>query len=227
VESHSSPLILRLAADLARLHAGRVIDITPQIGALLCRLTNLLIPPLDLPRMDEFSPEILRQSLVIPFRYAALSNPELLHQYFDFLSQMFRDSAPWNWELVERWMLCILVSLGNPEGGMSFSGAVNFLVPSFPSRLFNRKEAFLEKMNGDQPPVTLVIVFEYYREVILAQIIWVCIPLVMTSKVDYFATSFELRLASSSACTETVAKNKTSLSTNVVGFIGKVHRERN
>ena len=110
---------------------------------------------------------------------------------------------------------------------MSFSGAVNFLVPSFPSRLFNRKEAFLEKMNGDQPPVTLVIVFEYYREAILAQIIRVCIPLVMTSKVDYFVTCAQPRLASSSACTETVAKNKTSLSTNVVGFIGKVHRERN
>jgi hypothetical protein len=79
--------------------------------------------------MGVFLPEILHQPLVTPFHHATIANPELLYQYFEFLSKtMTRYTATWKEELVQRWMLCILISLGNPEGGMSFQGAVEFLV---------------------------------------------------------------------------------------------------
>lgn len=133
MESNSSTLIVGLAIALTRAHSGRISsEITPQIEAIISQLTNSLLPPVTLPEADAFSPEILQQSVVSPFYNVVRSNPELLCRYFEFLSKtMTRYSSTWKDGLVQRWMLCVLVSLGNPEGGMSFQGAVDFLVHHF------------------------------------------------------------------------------------------------
>lgn len=95
-------------------------------------LTAALLPPIVLPEMAAFAPEILCQPLTKPFQEIIISNPELLFEYFGFLAQtMPRYSVTWTVPNVQRWMLCILVALGIPEGGMSFQGAIDFLV--FPS----------------------------------------------------------------------------------------------
>lgn len=179
MESNSSTLILGLATSLTRLHSGKnSADIAPQIEAIMSQLTNSLIPPLDLPRMDVFSPEILQLPLIAPFREISISNPELLYQYFEFLSKtMTRYTGTWKEEHVQRWIVCILISLGNPEGGMSFQGSVEFLVYSTSSPSSNKQTTFLEKVNGNQPPAILLSVFAYFGEAILAQIIWVNHPI--------------------------------------------------
>jgi hypothetical protein len=133
IESNSSTLIVGLAISLTRAHSGRhSSEITPQIEAIIGQLTNSLLPSVTLPGTDVFSPEILLQPIVAPLYSIVRSNPELLYQYFEFLSKtMTRYSLTWKQNLVQRWMLCVLVSLGNPEGGMSFQGAVDFLVLLF------------------------------------------------------------------------------------------------
>jgi hypothetical protein len=74
--------------------------------------------------------------LTLPFREITKSNPELLFQYFEFLAQtMSRYSPTWTQDTVQNLLLCILISLGIPEGGMAFQGAVDFLVNSQPISL--------------------------------------------------------------------------------------------
>jgi hypothetical protein len=130
MNSNSSTLLLSLATSLTKIYSnkGRQ-DITPQITLLMNYLTDSLLPSIVLPEMEIFAPEILHQSLVRVFDHIIVSNPELLFEYFGFLVQtMSRYSSTWTQHNVQRWMLCILVSLGIPEGGMSFQGATDFLV---------------------------------------------------------------------------------------------------
>ena len=79
--------------------------------------------------MELFLPDILQQIPVIQFREITTANPELLFEYFNFIAHtMARYSTAWDVDYVQRWMLSILVSLGIPEAGMSFQGAIEFLV---------------------------------------------------------------------------------------------------
>ena len=130
VDSNSSTLLLSLAASLSKLYTNTTRpEIVPEIKLLMDYLTDTLLPPIILPEMEIFAPEILHQPLIKPFHDIIISNPELLFEYFGFLEQtMHRYSITWTTQNVQRWMLCVLVSLGIPEGGMSFQGAIDFLV---------------------------------------------------------------------------------------------------
>ena len=128
--SNSSTLLLSLAKSLTRVFSNtHRPEISSQISILLTHLANCLLPPLSLPKMEIFTPEIMHQSIVSPFRDVATANPELMFEYFNFVAQtMSRYSATWTDNNIQRWMLCILTSLGMPEGGMSFQGSIDFLV---------------------------------------------------------------------------------------------------
>jgi hypothetical protein len=130
MNSNTSILILSLATSLTKTYSNPARpDISPQIAGLVDHITNSLLPPVVLPE-HSLPPEILEQPLAIPFREITTSNPELLFQYDGFLMQtiMSRYSSTWTHNTIQRVMLSILVALGIPEGGMSFQGAVDFLV---------------------------------------------------------------------------------------------------
>jgi hypothetical protein len=130
MESNSSTLLLSLATSLAKVHsnASRP-DIGSHVILLMNHLTDSLLPPVAFPEMETFRPELLQDPRSAAFRMVTTSNPELLFEYFGFLAQTIsRYSTAWTKENVQRWMLCILVSLGMPEGGMSFQGSIDFLV---------------------------------------------------------------------------------------------------
>jgi hypothetical protein len=104
-------------------------DIAPQISILLDRSTDTILPSLTLPDFETFPPEILLSTHVTAFRDTAMSNPELLFEYFGFLARTLqRYSGTWKRESLQKWMFCTLVTLGNPEGGMAFQGAIDLLV---------------------------------------------------------------------------------------------------
>jgi len=130
LESNTSTLLLSLAQSLTKIYSNPVRpDITPQISNLLNHSSNSLLPQLSLPDVETFPPEILRSTLTTTFRNTATSNPELFFEYFGFLGRTIqRYSGTWGWESTQKWMLCTLVSLGNPEGGMAFQGAIDLLV---------------------------------------------------------------------------------------------------
>jgi len=128
--SNTSTLLLSLAQSLTKVYSNPTRpDITPQISNLLDHSSSSILPQLALPTLETFPPEILQSSLVVPFRNTATSNPELFFEYFGFLGRTIpKYSSTWRWENTQKWMFCILVSLGNPEGGMAFQGAVDLLV---------------------------------------------------------------------------------------------------
>lgn len=127
---NASTLLLSLATSLAKIYtnANRP-DISPQVTLLMDHLSNALLPTTDLPEMQHFHPQILERLTVLPFRLPIISNPEVIFEFFRFISQtMSRYSVTWSQHNVERWMVCILVSLGYPESGLAFQGARDFLV---------------------------------------------------------------------------------------------------
>lgn len=130
MDSNSSTLLFSLATSLTKLYSNtNRPEITPQITLLMNYLTDSLLPLIVLPDMETFSLDMLHQPIVRPLDHIIISNPELLFEYFGFLVQtMPRYSTTWTQQNVQRWMLCILVSLGIPEGGMSFQGSFDFLV---------------------------------------------------------------------------------------------------
>lgn len=130
LESNTSTLLLSLAQSITKVYSNpKRPDIAPQISILLDRTTNTILPSLTLPVFETFPPEVLLSTLVTPFRDAATSNPELLFEYFEFLGRTLqRYSGIWKHESLQKWMFCTLVTLGNPEGGMAFQGAIDFLV---------------------------------------------------------------------------------------------------
>ena len=130
LESNTSTLLLSLAQSLTKLYANpNRPDISPQISDLLDCSSNAILPRIILPDLETFPPEILFSPLITPFRDAATSNPELYFEYFGFLGRTLqRYSGTWKRESLQRWMFCTLISLGNPEGGMAFPGAINLLV---------------------------------------------------------------------------------------------------
>lgn len=130
MDSNSSTLVLSLATSLTKLYSNSTRPkILPEITLLMNYLTDALLPPIVLPEIAVFAPEILHQPLTKPFHDIIISNPELLFEYFGFLAQTKqRYSITWTPQNVQRWMLCILIALGTPEAGMSFQGAIDFLV---------------------------------------------------------------------------------------------------
>jgi hypothetical protein len=143
MDSNSSTLLLSLATSLTKLYSNTSRpEILPEISLLMNYLTDTLLPPTALPEMATFAPEILHAPLTKPFHDIILSNPELLFEYFGFLAHtMQRYSITWTPQNVQRWMLCILISLGIPEGGMSFQGAIDFLVLLCINELMSDKSA--------------------------------------------------------------------------------------
>jgi hypothetical protein len=131
LESNSSTLLVSLAGHMTKVYSNKSrCDISPQITELMNHLTDSLLPALVLPEELAFPVELLHQPLIRQFQKLTTSNPELLFEYFNFLAQsMSRYSATWTQNQCQKWMLCILVSLGAPESGMSFLGAIDFLVP--------------------------------------------------------------------------------------------------
>jgi hypothetical protein len=133
--SNASTLLLSLATSLTKIYsnANRP-DISLQVTLLMDHLSNTLLPTIHLPKMQHFLPQILDHLMFRPFRLPIISNPEVIFEFFRFISQtMTRYSVTWSQHNVERWMACILVSLGYPEGGLAFQGAADFLV-HFPRR---------------------------------------------------------------------------------------------
>jgi hypothetical protein len=172
---NSSTVVLNLATSLVRLYSGKnKPDIHAQIDSLIDHLTKTLLPPLTFPESSTFSPELLQDSHVSVFQEMIRSYPELYYKYFEFIgTTMYRYSMTWKQDLVQRWMTCILVSLSQTEAGMSFQGAVEFLVSRHFTSL-NEKTNLVEKVNGHDPPETVVSVFGFFREAIFAQTIMVC-----------------------------------------------------
>jgi len=130
-ESNSSTLLFSLATSLTKFFSNKKRrKIVSEVTLLMNYLTDSVLPAIVFPEMPIFAPEILQQqSLIRPFLDIIISNPELLFDYFGFLAQtMRRYSETWTQYNVQRWMLCILISLGTPESGMAFQGAINFLV---------------------------------------------------------------------------------------------------
>jgi hypothetical protein len=128
--SNASTLLLSLATSLTKIYsnANRP-DISQQITLLMDHLCNTLLPPIHLPEMQHFIPEILQQPTFQPFHALIISSPELISEFFRFISQtMTRSSMTWTQHNVERWMSCVIVSLGYPESGLAFQGATDFLV---------------------------------------------------------------------------------------------------
>jgi hypothetical protein len=130
LESNTSTLLLSLAQSLTKIYSNPTrSDITPQISNLLNHTSNSILPQLALPDLETFPPDILQSTLFTAFRNYAISNPELFFEYFGFLGRTIpRYSGTWTWESTQKWMFCTLVSLGNPEGGMAFQGAIDLLV---------------------------------------------------------------------------------------------------
>jgi hypothetical protein len=138
--SNASTLLLSLATSLTKTYsnANRP-DISPQVTLLMDHLSNTLLPTIHLPEMQHFLPQILEQLMFRPFRLSIISNPEVIFEFFRFVSQtMIRYSVTWSQRNVERWMACILVSLGYPESGLAFQGATDFLV-YFPAARSNSR----------------------------------------------------------------------------------------
>ena len=127
---NSSTVVLNLATSLVRAYTGKnKPDIRSQIDLLLDHLTKTLLPPLTFPETSTFSPELLQDSHASVFQEMIRSYPELYFKYFEFIGRtMYRYSMTWKQDHVKRWMTCILVSLSQTEAGMSFHGAVEFLV---------------------------------------------------------------------------------------------------
>lgn len=89
----------------------------------------MLLPNLDFLRPEKFHPSLLEQPLAIPFKAHMAANPEVFFQAFDFLGQTIpRYSKIWTGGPILKWMFCILLGVGMPEGGMAYQGSVDFLV---------------------------------------------------------------------------------------------------
>lgn len=137
---NSSTVVVNLATSLVRLYSGKnKPDIHAQIDSLIDHLTKTLLPPVTFPETSTFSPELLQDGHVAVFQEMIRSYPELYFKYFEFIGRtMYRYSMTWKQDVVQRWMTCILVSLSQTEAGMSFQGAVEFLVSHHLTSLTNR-----------------------------------------------------------------------------------------
>lgn len=130
LDSISATLLVSLAARMTRVYSNKhKPDISRQVASLIDYLTNSILPQLPGVQIPMLSLEIINQPEVLPFRTVTTYNPELLFNFFLFISHTIsRYSSTWTEDAVQRWMICILVSLGSPESGMSFQGAADFLV---------------------------------------------------------------------------------------------------
>jgi hypothetical protein len=173
----STTIMLSLATSFLDVRIwDRHLDRTNQVSALLSSFTSFL-PALELPLEDSFQPVFLEQEAIVPFHEIVTLNPEVLYKCFQFLGKtMKKYSRTWSHDSIRRWMVTVLVSLGTPESGMSFTGAVDFLVLMTPATL---KQETLINMVIRTPDVhaqdftrtPVLWTFDYYREAILAQIL--------------------------------------------------------
>jgi len=140
--SNTSTLLLSLSTSLTKIYSNaNRLDITPQITVLMDHLCITLLPPIHLPEMQHFLPEILQQLIFRELRAVILANPEVVSEFFRFISQtMTRYSVTWSRRNVGSWMSCVLVSLGYPESGLAFQGTSDFLVHLFIARALTKDE---------------------------------------------------------------------------------------
>jgi len=200
----SATIMLSLAKALVRRGSRsgeEQINIADQVLILLFGLTSFLPIVRGIYPEGTFGPEYLEHQAMIPFREYITLNPEILYGCFQFLAQTTdKYSNTWQSDWLERWMVTILVSLGTPESGMSFTGAVEFLVPhyllfqidpgnydaqgspesrqSLSARHARLIQETLTEMTRTRRGQVLST-FDYYREAILAQILkviafWCC-----------------------------------------------------
>ena len=96
-ESNTSTLLISLAGSLIKVYSNPSRhDLSPQISNLLNRLTDSILPPLALPDLGKCPLKILQSALITPYRDTAACNPELLFEYFGFLSRTIpRYSGTW------------------------------------------------------------------------------------------------------------------------------------